>query len=759
MGEFVREVGSFFSEDGPLARYAARTGRPFALRDEQVSMAKFVARTLLNGQIGIVEAGTGVGKSFAYLVPALLLAVQRKKRVVVATNKINLQEQLIKKDLPMLKEALGLELSCVLLKGRNNYLSRRRLKNALSAIEPGLFYEMDRAALSVIADWVRDSKTGDKAELGQRLEEKRLSGAVKSEILDRVLRVWPEVQSDNYDCRGERCPHFRECFFHRTRAKAENADLIVTNQHVLVFDYFVAQSTKGKLRILPPFDFLIIDEAHSLVETVTTALEGTVDSDSVSRIVRRLLTWQGGGASSSGEHGSLLQKLSSSLEAGAARAILQDRLPDLLSELEREWKNCFASLEQLATCWRNENTNHAKRRRGSCQLPYSPDDMQNGETWSWKTNPHFQRHCRIFEIQSALENLLKQLSGAEVEESLGQQAQDLYQRVLALLNRLCESLETLRRFADLQDRKWCRWFQFDPAGLNKYEQLKLCVALIDVATQVADMLKSVGEMKGSVVLTSATLSVNKNFDYVLRDWGLSQAHKQGYVTTLIEESPFDYQKQCLLAVPTDLPEERINEDFMVKACNLILETLSITKGHAFLLFTSWEELRVFWKHLEQELRQRGFTPLVQEQEGNRTAITDLFRIAQAPVLFGVASFWEGVDIAGDQLRCVIIVKLPFPIPDDPLTLARAKRWGFEDSHVFHWVLKPRMITTLRQGFGRLIRAETDYGVVMILDSRLCTKSYGREVLASLPPARLVKARALEIIPEIRHFFAKRNMSG
>lgn len=741
MGGLAKEVEDVFAPGGVLARHL---GDRYSVRDEQVRMARFVADVFENRQIGIVEAGTGVGKSFAYLVPSLLLAAKKKQRVIIATNKINLQHQLVEKDLPALLQATGLKVSYILLKGRTNYLSRRRLVNAMRLLDPGLFDEKEMRTLSLIHAWAKETHTGDRAELERVLEKLRQTQQAPEDIHELAARVWPEIQSDRYDCRKEQCPHFRDCFFYKARATAENADIIITNQHVFVYDHLVQQGARSEARVLPDYNFLVIDEAHSLVETVTSCLQEDIDADSIPRVVRRIV----GPSRPAGERNGLLPSLLEKLADDQLAASMNDRLKSLLNALAEEWRSCFQDLEHLVLQHsRSRDANQGGGWGSTVTIPYPfSDNNANDGT------PVFDSHLRIFELQNELRREIDSLTKL-LQTSVDETVADLAHRLVALLEMLCDLTEVLRIFANTSDGRWCRWFQLNAGSTNERLSLRLFIAPVNVADMISSFLLGNEEGGKGVVLTSATLAVNREFDYIIREWGLSDAFDRDLVMTHLEDSPFDYAERCLLAVPTDLPEDR-GRDFVEAASRLILDTLNVTRGRAFLLFTSWNELDTFWDKLSNKLSERGFLPLRQDPEGKRHVITDSFRAASAPVLFGVASFWEGVDIPGETLSCVIIVKLPFPVPTDPVLAARAKAYRLNRNSEFQKIFLPLMITRLRQGFGRLIRTEKDFGAVLILDSRLTTRNYRKQVLGSLPPAKFVEARSDEIVQTLQKCFRK-----
>jgi ATP-dependent DNA helicase DinG len=749
--DLVQEVEAVFAQGGTLS---TQPGTRYKPRPQQIEMTRLVARTFAEGGIAVIEAGTGVGKSYAYLVPSLLWlthqlerrdADARSARVIVATNKINLQHQLTDRDIPDLLRALGSSVKLAVFKGRTNYLSLRRLRNALSTGHESLFrWERDQQkALRIIESWARETATGDWADLEERLEIEVEHGTVTPEQRDAVAQAWPLVHSDYHDCMEVACPFFRRCYFFRARQGAEEAQLIVTNQHILTLDRLFNLSNENA-SILPGYERVIIDEAHSLVETVTSVLTRSITERSVVRLVDRLL----GDAGRRRRRG-LLDEFRDQLENVLPGSPLVDLVgPDfeeMLAGIRSLWQECFHSLSarigQTATAG------------GALAVRYpfagAAAAVAAGE------NPDFEKGRQLFseETGAALKRCLAKIDSADFRRH--QDMHDVAVRFSAILQMLDEHLATLRDFADLSKSSassdpLCRWIQCTGDEEGK-TTLTLSVAPVDVSGMIAQLLS--GEQMKTVVLTSATLTVEGRFDYILSEWGLNSRFAERGGQTLMLDSPFDYAGNCLFAIPEDLPDpQKAKSQFTPEACEMVEEILKITRGRAFLLFTSWADLDAFWEELAPRLRKKGFSPMRQERDGRRIVLVRIFRERERPVLFGTVSFWEGVDIPGDALSCVIIVKLPFPVPTEPMFEARAEHKGLVGIERFRQLSVPAMITRLRQGFGRLIRTETDHGVVVLLDKRATSKSYSDTILKSVPPARLVTGSRTKILHELRRMF-------
>jgi ATP-dependent DNA helicase DinG len=726
MGELSERTENAFAPKGPLA---TRLGAKFRRREGQVEMAMTVADVFENGGVAVVEAGTGVGKSFAYLIPAIYLTTSDPSaRVVIATNKINLQHQLMEKDIPALRMALDAEGGACLVKGRANYISLRRLDNALLTYGRSFF----RAQLTVIAQWAAGSQSGDKAELEKYLHDAAATGVFPEKYEDEVLRFWSDVESDRHDCLRDRCDHFTECFFYKARSAAKEARIVVTNHHTLILDA-VLDELHENAEVLPSYDYLVVDEAHSLVESVTSCLSAEVSHHTFTRLIQRLLDRR---------HG-LVAETAESLET-------QRRELELTQLISAELESLLRRVDDLTTAYfqslerQSRGTVQQDRATSVQQIPYrNPLTSADTSRPTWKDNPDFPA---LEELHAIAERLRKIVALAKEQDLSAQPtSDDLVCRHCAVLVSLIEHIETLCLFANLSDDRWSRWFEWQVAE-DRSRELLLVIAPIDAGTFIKNLLTK----RKAAVLTSATLSTAKDFGHVLREWGISKNRRSSDVRVITRcvESPFDYRRNCLLAIPTDLPEPQENS-FSAQASALIRQIVQIVDGRTFLLFTSWEDLERFWNLLRDDLERAGFTPLAQQRHGKRLVVTEQFKSNYRPVLFATASFWEGVDIPGEQLSCVVIVKQPFPVPNTPLLEDRVR---YRNLDSFNDLMLPMMIGRLRQGFGRLIRSETDRGAVVILDSRLTRRSYSHLVLKSLPSAKLVCESQKKLLSRLREFF-------
>jgi ATP-dependent DNA helicase DinG len=632
----VISIDETFAGGGPIARALAG----FEARPGQVQMAQLIERGFLEGIHTIVEAGTGVGKSLAYLVPAL----RSGKKVVLSTGTIALQEQLVRKDIPLVVDALGIDVRVELLKGRTHYLCRHKYEtmSAERLVAPS-------ASMERLWRWADRTETGDRAELdfSPRLED------------------WEALDADADDCVGEYCPRFADCWFFKRRDAARFADIVVVN-HAL---FFLDLATGGGL--LPAYDFAILDEAHQCERYATAALTASLSAASVARMMRRLhRTYTLPGA-----YDAELDEAMRRLQMTLAR-VPGDRYPvaanDGLLEVLPVVREAFYRLEN----WVHGHWLDALKR--------PTDNDQELE----------RRRDLALRAVSAHVATVDRIESAAIQAQSGTLAAD--------------------------EREAIAWVERSDGG--RYE---VNAAPFDVAPFLEATLF---ERTPSVVLTSATLAEGRSFSFVRETLGIAHAQE------LIAPSPFDYRRQARLyiAPPWLNPKD---PSFARRAAPIIEECLDRTSGRAFVLFTSYARLR----EVHAILAGRLAFPTKLQGDLPRSALLDWFRATKNAVLFGTGTFWEGIDVVGDQLSCVIIDRLPFPSPTDPLVAARIAALEARGRSGFEAYMIPSAIVRLKQGFGRLIRSRRDRGLIALLDGRALGMGYGAAIVDALPPATRIDA--------------------
>lgn len=641
-------VRESLSQDGCIARNL--TG--FESRPEQVQMACAVEEALGGGGHLVVEAGTGVGKSFAYLVPVVGLVAQRKGPVLISTFTITLQEQLINKDIPFLADCLGAPFTAVLAKGRGNYLCKRRLEFARRGAR--LLFDKESAQLDAINEWAASTKDGSLSDLG---------------FVPRP-NVWAMVTSEHGNCRGRACGHFGDCFYRRARRRLDSADIAVAN-HALLFSDLVLKEQGAS--VLPDYKYVVIDEAHNM-EHVAEDHFGT----NISEYAIRFL-------------------LSNLYNPRTRKGLLAYRgADDVIDTIEHIAGYTREFFKRVGT-WYEQEKNETG---GRCHKGFVDDTISG----------------HINELRRKLSKL-----GGGCDDA------DEKFEFVGYANRCGALVKSLQFFITQENSDYVYWVERSGARQN--------IALRSAPLNVGpDVKRRLFDKYESVIMTSATLSSAKadgsgGFEFFAGRIGLEnyKAIKLG--------SPFDYQKQVTMYIEKNLPEPN-NDQFQDSAAEAIKKYVRQTSGRAFVLFTSYEMLAKMADKLSGWLSENDIELLQQGAGLERTALLGKFKSGRSCVLFGTDSFWQGVDVPGEALSNVIIVRLPFGVPDQPLLAGRCEQIRQQGGNPFQDYQLPCAILKFKQGFGRLIRSKTDTGIVVVLDSRIITKPYGRQFLAAIPKCRL-----------------------
>jgi ATP-dependent DNA helicase DinG len=698
----------------------------FEDRPEQMRMAFSVTEALNNHSIALVEAGTGTGKSLAYLVPAILWALANRERLVVSTNTINLQEQLIRKDLPFLQRATGLDFRVELVKGRSNYLCKRRLESATA--EPGLFDAEHVGELTSLREWAE--QTGD----GSREDLSFLPNST----------LWDEVCCEADQCSRSQCPFFGNCFFHQARRRASRADILVVNHALLLADLSLRQQTDNysSLAVLPPFSRLVIDEAHHLEEVATRYFSTQVTRFAFARALNRLRHPR---KPQRGLLPRLIVQLGRSLQDDqeALYRELHERIEDLISQRQSLLDRSIADLEQSGLDLAKELGTEISSREEIRQR-LVPDFVEKA-TWVKIEGVLRSLSRTTSEYSEALRDLLKALR--KLPDEAAEASRSLCTDLAGVSLRLQVVAENLQAFV-AKDPQSCTWFEIAKGRIGRGEGIitRLCTAPLVVAPLLRETLM---ERMQTVVMTSATLTVAGRFDYLRNRVGLNEL-EPGRLTELLLESPFDFDKQALLAIPTDIPEPG-RPGYAEAVRDLTEQALLAADGRSFVLFTAYSLLRRIHNELSPMLSARGYQVL-RQGETTRHNLLQKFSKDPTSILFATDSFWEGVDVPGRSLEQVIIARLPFRVPTEPVLEARAEAITKAGGDPFMEYTVPQAVIRFRQGFGRLIRQRTDRGVVLILDSRVVRRGYGRLFLHSLPNVPVVTKPQSELEEAIKCFF-------
>ncbi len=719
-----RAIAEELSPSGPIARRLSG----YEHREEQVRMAEEVAETFSEGGVLVVEAGTGTGKSLAYLVPAIHWAHEHHERVIVSTNTINLQEQLVGTDLPFLAEHLGVPFNAVLVKGRTNYLCLRKLSEVRAS--PSLLPEdAVRRELAAILEWSEKTSDGSLADL---------------EFVPRS-EVWEQVATEHDDCLRTRCPEYERCFFYKARREAATADVLVVNHHLLMADLALRSVLGDDLAsgVLPGAARLVVDEAHHLEDVTTDHFGVRVTLRRIERLLWRL---QHPRHPERGVLPALLGRLAAIarpedlLTARGAARWIEEGLRPRIPELVREAARCF---DQILLDVAGELRSRVLGESEDRQLRIVPE-LCESELWRRAVAAIGEIVGRLDAFGAEVDPVIERL--AKLSEPSIESTQFLAKQLEALAGRLAAVALDLGTFA-AESPDLCRWMSVETAPAEA-PRLALSLAPVEAGPRLRD---SLFRSFDSVVLTSATLSVERRFDYFSERTGVSLLPPES-VEKLRLESPYHFADQALIAIPADLPAPDA-PGYEAALHRTIEQTVEASGGGAFVLFTSYASLTRAHGELASRFRARGCLVL-RQGEASRSLLLERFRADRTAVLFATDSFWEGVDVRGEGLRAVVIARLPFRVPTEPIVQARSETIEERGGSAFDDYAVPQAVIKLRQGFGRLIRSHDDTGVVVIADSRVARKRYGEVFLNSLPPARLAIGTAEEVFREVGRFFRR-----
>jgi ATP-dependent DNA helicase DinG len=711
------EVIDLLGEGGPVARELGA----YEDRQSQRDLAAHLTDAYNDGGVLLLEAGTGVGKSFAYLVPALAWARANRERTVVSTNTINLQEQLVGKDLPLLQRALGDDQhtpTFALLKGWRNYLCRARLDMAAgsqqSLLEPEKLDELVQ-----ITAWASHTSDGTLADLPA----------------PPSTEVWDEVAAEADLCTRIRCRHFDRCFVFQARRRAAQADIVVVNHHLLAADLAVRQASDNweEAAVLPPYRRLVLDEAHHLEDVAASHLGKQASSRGVRRLLNRLER------SGKGLLPSLQRDLASAhdLLSRASLDLLRERLMPAVLEARKAAESLFLRLFGVMDSF------------GYGQLRLD-DDFSRHPAWEEGLDRELAATTAAFQsVTEQMTTITDRMSQVELTERRTQLLGECH-AVLRRLEAVTDALNAVLRPSSPRppDVRW-----IERSGTNG-QLLQLSAVPLDLAPILRDLLF---DRLTTVALTSATLATGGDFAFLASRIGLAGGDSPVTVQEVFP-SPFDYAEHCLLGLPDDVPDPREDEAGHDAAIADVVHDLAWAgDGGLFVLFTSHAALRRAALTIRADLG--GRFPVLVQGEGQRDQLVRRFREAGNAILLGTDSFWEGVDVPGRALKGLVLAKLPFKVPSEPLTAARLERLAEQGEDGFHGYLLPHAALKLKQGFGRLIRGASDVGVVVLLDRRVTTKRYGPMLLEGLPPAERVVGPWSQVRTRCEDFFARHGIGA
>lgn len=708
---------NFFKPDGILSKGLSN----YEYRPQQLNMAEDILKAFNNRRHLLVEAGTGTGKSMAYLLPSIYWAVKNNEKVVISTNTINLQGQLFHKDIPLLEKyltpTLPREFKTVLVKGRRNYICLRKL-NFINQGHEDLNEEQE-AQLQEINNLVFNEDLGSRNEFPFRPGPD----------------LWDKISGEAETCLRSKCSHFRGCYLQIARREAASADLLIVNHHLLFADLAVRREGGGEVAVLPKYDHLILDEAHNLEHVATQYLGYKLTYYGFKRLLQFIYKTKGKNKKQGlllGVRGSLSDSQVNKESKYEILRLIDIELVPIFLKVKDMGNHFFKQVEKFFEA-------HQKGKESKLRLTEETTD-----------NKEFKEN-----LQGAADDLigaLNQLSYKlkilyeELDHLSEDDVPDYESLIIELEGRITQLqriVKTLEFISGLEDKDFVYWVE---VFYRKNDELSctLQAAPLEIASEIEE---EVVEPLDTVIFTSATLTVNGSFEYFRRSLGLYSER----VDDLLIDSPFNYRQQALVAITRDIstPNQKSYLDEVKAHLSQLIELMN---GRTMVLFTSYGMLNSFARALKKPLESKGIK-IFKQGESSRLQIIKNFKKDERGVIFGTSSFWEGVDIQGDDLSCVVIMKLPFQVPSDPIVEARIEKMKREGINPFMKFMLPNAVIKFKQGFGRLIRSKEDRGVVTVFDPRIYSKSYGRIFLKSLPANTTITVDSFDMIAKkVKDFF-------
>ncbi|WP_407397870.1 helicase C-terminal domain-containing protein [Treponema sp.] len=691
------EAAFFLSKEGPLAKKNPN----YEERPAQMELVKEITAAFNGNKIGVFEAGTGVGKSFAYLVPSILWAVNNKERVVISTGTINLQQQLFEKDIPAAQGITGKKIKAVLLKGRQNYVCLRRLSDAVD--EPSLFDD-DNELIGKINDWTKSTETGSRTDL----------------TFNPPDSVWTRVNSESDACMGGRCPFRENCFVMKVRKEASDANLIVVNHHLLFADIESRMNGAGyeDTAVLPPYKRVVFDEAHGIEDSATSFFSESFTRFKLMKQVNLLYRqWKGTRA------GFLVQ---------AAAVSTAEDFSEMADSRVEAIREAVTLLDQDAVLLLENDFN--VRIHGA-----------NAEAYDSIFDGIAKLHGAIAVFNDLVREVLEKIDDKDADIPAVWEAKTVLHRLEGYVV-LCNDFVHWDEHGDKVF--WMQKVRMPPKTPG--EEATLFVQFYQTPLDIAPMMnKGVFEPLDSVVCTSATLRTENNFGYWLRRTGAGFVESERLAKNSFE-SPFPYKTNVLFGVPSDapFPDSQYYQSYVEQTVPRLIEAAG---GRTLVLFTSYDSLKYTYTAAASALVGKGIT-LFKQGDDDRFRLLENFKEDTQSVLFATDSFWEGVDVPGDSLSQVIIVKLPFAVPNDPVFAARSEDLEKKGGNPFMQLSVPQAVIKFRQGFGRLVRRGDDRGVIIVLDRRIVEKRYGKMFTTSVPMSRRMYNPLEQIISAVEKFF-------
>jgi ATP-dependent DNA helicase DinG len=671
------KILSYFKKGGKLAQELNR----FSQREEQLKAAEKIIDSFNNNQIDFIEAGTGTGKSFAYLIPALFYNNINSSRIVVSTNTINLQEQLINKDLVIMSRILPFDFKAVLVKGRNNYLCLRKFKNFKKSFDKKEI-EIDKKLFSELNDWKKTTKSGEKTEINFLL---------KSDI-------WNQIAAESDLCLNSACPFFQQCYFMKARKEVYKADILIVNHHLLLSDARLKFDTGSVDRgILPNFNHLIIDEAHNIGDIATDHLGHPLYKPLLDKWLKRL----------SGDKNSLISEIREDIsfflgsDQDRLRTLLDSRVIPSSQKINDLIPQYFNELKAILDADKDRKVTVNTKLKNSLKWKEFSETAEK--------LAGYLKNISIF-LQKIYDQLYLDIDDNTDENEM---------KITSSIHRCQNLIERIEFNLNSDDEDYVFWLE--SSYYRGSEQIVQKSAPVDAGKFLPELLWS---KLSSLIFTSATITVADSFDYFYQSTGIKKAEE------LKVESPFDYSKQAEFLIPVDFPEPG-SDEFLKELVKNIYNIIVSSGGATLVLFTSYRMLNYCYNNLKDKAEEKGIR-ILSQSELSRNYIMKEFNSVYNTVIFGTSSFWEGIDLPGDLLQYLVMVKLPFPVPGEPLYKAKENLLKDKGLNPFYNLALPEAVIRFRQGFGRLIRSKNDTGYIILFDRRIISRSYGDVFIKSLP---------------------------
>lgn len=696
------DIGPYFEEKGLLAQEF----QGFEYRHEQFEMAKFIEKGINDSKKVVIEAGTGTGKTLAYLIPAIEWAKTNEKKVIISTNTINLQEQLLSKDIPLVKKVLQHEFSYALLKGRGNYacLKKNEQLQRGELVDTSELGDSQKFQLETIVKWIDTTKSGDKAELPFDV--------------DNV--VWEFFGSEADLCSPNNCPHREMCFFLKSREEKLKADVLISNHHLYFADLAIRKEVgfENEFSIFPNYDMVVFDEAHNIEKVARDYFSYEVSKYGFTKAMNNIYRVSRGSSKKMGSLQIFKNFLKNSVKNAKLSSEYTKRIDEeIIAKHNILFERTMDYFVKVIEVYCSEGVSVNVRLR--------PEELTTNMRWQKELKP---RQEELFTAYiSYIKEVRKIIKEAKEYEDEHGAVRDFEKYV----DRIDSFFLSFRFILDFADDNFIFWLSGNP----KKNNIKLVATPLKIHNELDEVLYT---NLDHIVFTSATIAINDDFDYFKKSIGLSEKVYEKAI-----HSPFNYDKQMKVYIPTDilLPNDR---NFLDDIKDFLIGIIKMSKGNTFLLFTSYQQLNYTYYLIRDELEELNFDLFIQGM-APRNQLINMYKAANKPVLFGTDSFWEGVDVQGDKLSSVVLVKLPFKVPSDPVVEAIIENMEKEGKNPFMDYQIPESIIKFKQGIGRLIRSKEDKGVITILDARLYKKQYGRIFIEAIPTKNINFATRREIL--------------